>query len=99
MNAEDFVRLVKVFLQAKGHRFGPEPTCFWNYEEMTGNTYDVLIQASPDFSFILASEPGHCVLRVEKGVVWHYDYSSSFVERLKKDITLELLGDTANDQT
>ena len=95
MNAEDFVRLVKVFLRAKETRCGHLPTHFYHYEERVDNVYEVLINASPDFSFILASEPGHCVLRVENGVVHHYDYSPAFVERLKKDITLELLGDVA----
>jgi len=95
MNAEDFVRLVKVFLQAKNARCGPLPTHLYHYEERPDNIYEVLINASPDFSFMLASEPGHCVLRVEKGVVEHYNYSPEFAERLKRDITLDLLGDAA----
>jgi len=95
MTAEDFVRLVRVFLQAKNARCGTLPTNHYHYEERPDNIYEVLINASPDFSFMIASEPGHCVLRVEKGVVEHYNYSPEFTERLKRDIALDLLGDAA----
>lgn len=95
MNAEDFVRLVKVFLTAKGERLGPEPTHFWQHQVRKDNVYEEMIHASPDFSFIVASVPMRCVLRVEGGKIEHYAYDRTFAESMKSQVTLELLGDIA----